>query len=174
MTNNFDKIKELSGINSDPWKLSKQISIFSLPKEFQNMIDTQKRISSMFPKITLPEDVVPNFDFPDYKKLIPDFSHNIFYNSDVFESLKGISKIGEKISNNPEVQFAFITDLEILNLKSTEELNEFLVDSLADETITEKENLLDKNLIPLLSELQLEDLWLGANYALNLQKIRIN
>ena len=116
MTNNFDKIKELSRINSAPWKLSKQMSIFSLPKEFQNMIDTQKK-SSMFPKITLPEDVVPNFDFPDYKKLIPHFSNNIFYNSDVFESLKGISKIGEKISNNLEVQFAFITDLEILNLK---------------------------------------------------------
>lgn len=170
MTNNFDKIKELSGVNSTLWKFTKQMNIFPLPKEVQNMIDTQNRITAMLPKIIVPQNIIPNFNFPDYKKLIPDFSSNIFYNSNVFESLKGISKIGEKISNNPEVQFAFITDLEILNLKSTEELKESLIDSLADETITEKENLLDRNLLPFLSELQLDDLWLGANYALESSK----
>lgn len=166
MTNNFDKIKELSGIDSKLWKLTKQLNIFSLPPGVQNMIDTQNRISAILPKTFVPETIIPNFEFPDYKKLIPDFSKNIYYNSNVFESLKDISQIGEKISNNPEVQFAFITDLEILNLKSTEELKESLIESLADEKLTEKEDLLNKNLIPLLEELQLDDLWLGANYAI--------
>lgn len=166
MTNNFDKIKELSGIDSKLWKLTKQMNIFSLPPGVQNMIDTQNRISAILPKTFVPETIIPNFEFPDYKKLIPDFSKNIYYNSNVFESLKDISQIGEKISNNPEVQFAFITDLEILNLKSTEELKESLIESLADEKLTEKEDLLNKNLIPLLEELQLDDLWLGANYAI--------
>ncbi|WP_245168839.1 hypothetical protein [Chryseobacterium sp. RR2-3-20] len=166
MTNNFDKIKELSGIDSKLWKLTKQMNIFSLPPGVQNMIDTQYRISVILPKTFVSETIIPNFEFPDYKKIIPDFSKNIYYSSNVFESLKSISQIGEKISNNPEVQFSFITDLEILNLKSTEELKESLIESLADEKLTEKEDLLNKNLIPLLEELQLDNLWLGANYAI--------
>ena len=144
------------------------MNIFPISKEFQNIIDTQNRINSIIPKIEMPKNLIPNFEFPDYKSLVPNFSsYQIPCNTKLFESLREISKLGEKLSNNPELQFAFITDLEILNLKSTEELKKSLIEDLSDEQINEKETILNKNLIPLLSELNLETLWNGANDSLD-------
>ena len=167
-TNNLDKIKEISGLNSELWKITKQMNIFPISKEFQNIIDTQNRINSIIPKIEMPKNLIPNFEFPDYKNLVPNFSSfQIPCNTKLFDSLSELSKVGEKLSNNPELQFAFITDLEVLNLKSTEELKNSLIEDLSDEQINEKEKILDKNLIPLLSELNLENLWNGANDSLD-------
>ena len=164
MTNNLDKIKEISGLNSELWKITKQMNIFPISKEFQNIIDTQNRINSIIPKIEMPKNLIPNFEFPDYKNLVPNFSSfQIPCNTKLFDSLSELSKVGEKLSNNPELQFAFITDLEVLNIKSTEELKNSLIEDLSDEQINLKEKILDKNLIPLLSELNLENLWNGAN-----------
>ena len=168
MTNNLHKIKEISGINSELWKITKQLNIFPISREFQNIIDAQNRINLVIPKIDIPKNLIPNFEFADYKNLVPNFSnYQIPCNTKFFESLNEISKLGEKLSNNPELQFAFITDLEMLNLKSTEELKNSLIEDLSDEQINEKEKILDKNLIPLLSEFNLENLWNGANDSLN-------
>lgn len=168
MTNNLDKITEIAGINSKLWKLTKHMNIFPISKEFQNIIDSQNRINAIIPKIDLSRNLIPNFNFPKYKNLIPKFSsYEILCNTKLFDSLKEISKFGEKFLNNPEMQFAFITDLEVLNIISTEELKNSLIDNLTDEQIDEKENILNENLIPLLSELNLENLWIGADKALN-------
>lgn len=168
MTNNLDKIIEIAGSNSKLGKLTKHINIFSISREFQNIIDSQNRINAIIPKFDLPRNLITNFDFPKYENLIPKFSsYEILCNTKFFDSLKEISKFGEKILNNPEMQFAFITDLEVLNIISTEELKNSLIDNLTDEQIDEKENILNENLIPLLSELNLENLWIGADEALN-------
>lgn len=167
MGNNFDQIKEVTGMNSELWKLNQKLNLFPISKEFQGIIDTQNRINSMLPRIDFPKYLLPNFDFPKYENLIPNFSSfEILCNTKLFDSLKEVSNFGEKFSNNPELQFAFITDLEVLNLKSTEELKSSLVENLTDAQISEKDNILDKNLIPLLSELGLEKLWEGANKSL--------
>lgn len=167
MTNNLDKIKELSGINSKLWKLSKRMNIFPVSNELKNLIDTQNKINSIIPKIEIPKDLVPNFDLPNYKNLIPNFSTpNILVNTKLYDSLKQISQLGEKISNNPELQFAFITDLEVLSIKSTEEFKSSLIENLSDKQINEKEIILNNNLIPILCELDLENLWNGASLTL--------
>ncbi|WP_454059259.1 hypothetical protein [Elizabethkingia ursingii] len=119
MKNRFNTIKELS---KKEIKLgnAKHINFISISQEFQNLIDTQNKINSIFSKIHF-KNLIPTFNFPDYKYLLPSFSDSVFNNLKLFDSLKKISEIGKKISNNPEAQFAFITDLEILNIKSTEE-----------------------------------------------------
>ena len=122
------------------------------------MIESQKRIMSNLPKID-----IPKYDFP--KLYIPNFEHlkfNIpelnaskfdFVNAKLLETLKNFSKIGERIENNPELHFAFISDLEILNLKSAEEFKSSLTSDLTDDDIKQKEELLNENLVSLLKEI---------------------
>src|SRR5690606_17561679 len=88
-------------------------------------------------------------------------------NSELLETFRGISETAQRLKNHPELQFGFITDLEILNLKSAEELKETLTTDLTVEDISVKEEILNQNLLPYLERLKLDSLWLGANCALN-------
>lgn len=118
------------------------------------------------PKFNFPNLEIPNFEH--LKLNIPEFNvpKFAFIDAKLLESLRNIGKAAQNLKNNPELQFAFITDLEILNLKSAEEFNESLVMDLTDEDIHEKEGILSENLIPFLKELGLVNLWYGANHAL--------
>lgn len=156
--NNFDELKRISEQNSNLMKMYKiAFPTNNILKSLQPLIDNQKKWESIIPKITVPELLLPNITIPNF--------NNIF-SSEFVEQLRRISSIGENFSNNPEVQFAFITDLEVLNIKSTENLKDTLINNLTDKDLQEKETLLDKNLLPLLEEQNLESLWLGANYSL--------
>lgn len=154
----FDKISKLTGMNSKLSEMTKLANRFVIPENLRQMIETQNKLKALLPKIDLPTYNFPKFDVPEFKP---------FMNFEFLESLKEIGKIGERLRNNPELQFGFITDLEILNLKSAEEFKESLVSDLTDEDINAKEEILSENLIPYLQKLGLENLWLGANYALD-------
>ncbi|MDP2692916.1 MAG: hypothetical protein Q8O88_04725 [bacterium] len=144
-------------MNSKLSEMTKIANRFVIPESLRQMIETQNKFKALLPKIDIPTYNFPKFDFPEFKP---------FMNFEFLESLREIGKIGERLRNNPELQFGFITDLEILNLKSAEEFKESLVCDLTDEDINAKEEILSENLIPYLQELGLENLWLGANYAL--------
>ncbi|MCZ4318405.1 hypothetical protein O4H26_05325 [Aequorivita viscosa] len=153
----FDKISKFTGMNSKLSEMTKLANRFIISKNLCQMIDTQNKLKALLPKMDIPIYNFPKFNFPEF---------NPFMNSKLLESLREIGRIGKRLRNNPELQFGFITDLEILNLKSAEEFKESLVSDLTDEDINAKEEILNENLIPYLQELGLENLWLGANYAL--------
>jgi hypothetical protein len=88
-------------------------------------------------------------------------------NYELFEIFRKTGENIRNLENNPELQFGFITELELLSLKSSEQLNESLSEDFMDESIISSEKILDKNLIPYLEKLNLDSLWLGANHALN-------
>src|SRR5690606_37015301 len=117
---------------------------FVIPENLRQMIETQNKLKALLPKMDIPIYKFPKFNFPEF---------NPFMNSKLLESLREIGRIGERLRNNPELQFGFITDLEILNLKSAEEFKESLVSDLTDEDINSKEEILNENLIPYLQEL---------------------
>lgn len=155
--NTLDKLSKLTGMNSKLMEMAKIADRFALPESVQRMIDTQNKFKALLPKIEIPTYNFPKFDIPEFKP---------FLNSELLESLRKLGNIGERLKNNPELQFGFITDLEILNLKSAEEFKESLVTDLTDEDIQAKEEILTENLVPYLEELGLESLWYGANHAL--------
>jgi hypothetical protein len=148
----MDKLDKLIGGNSKLIKMAEIANKFALPENLQKIIDTQNKFKALLPKIDIPTHNIP--------KLQP------FINSELLDSLRNTKKIVARIRNNPELQFEFITNLEILNLKSAEEFKESLVTNLSDEDINAKEEILSENLVPYLKELGLDNLWLGANYAL--------
>ena len=170
---NFDNLNKIAGINSKAFELSKLAEQMNfVPENIRVMIERQNKMMANFPRIDIPKYDFPKLDIPNFDHLklnIPEFI-NIpkfdFINSELLETLKEFSKIGERIKNNPELQFAFISDLEILNLKSAKEFKESLTSDLTDNDIQQKEELLNENLIPYLEELGLENLWFGANQVL--------
>lgn len=129
----------------------------------KRIIDMQNRLTSSIPTFDIPKFafnipkvpsfILPKIDIPSFDKL---------FNNELLEKLEQIGNLGEKLKNNPELQFAFITDLEILNLTSAEELKESLISDLTDIDIKEKEEILYKNLIPHLENHNLQNLWVGA------------
>lgn len=151
------KKMNLAGINSKMLEMTKIADRFNIPENVRKMSESQDKLNLLLPKIEIPLYRFPKFEIPDF---------NPFANSELLESLREIGNIGERLRNNPELQFSFITDLEILNLKSSDEFKESLVNNLTDEDINAKEEILNKNLVPYLEELGLEKLWFGANYAL--------
>lgn len=153
----LDKTSKLAGMNSKLIEMVKIADRFALPESVQRMIDTQNTFKALLPKIEIPAYNFQKFDIPEFKPLL---------NCELLESLRKIVNISERLKNNPELQFGFITDLEILNLKSAEEFKESLVSNLTDVDIKDKEEILTENLVPYLEELGLENLWYGANHAL--------
>ncbi|WP_211208916.1 hypothetical protein [Cytophaga aurantiaca] len=144
-------------MNSTLIEMAKIADRFSLPESVRQIIETQNKFKALLPKIDIPTYNFPKFDITEFKP---------FLNSELLENLRRIGNIGERLKNNPELQFGFITDLEILNLKSAEEFKESLVSDLTDEDIKAKEEILSENLVPYLKELGLENIWYGANFAL--------
>ena len=153
----LDKISKLTEMNSKLMEKAKNANRFALSESVERMIETQNKSLALLPKIEIPTYSFPKIDIPEFKP---------FLNSELLETLKKVGNIGERLNKNPELQFRFITDLEILNLKSAEEFKESLVTNLTDEDIKSKEEILSENLVPYLEELGLENLWYGANFAL--------
>ena len=141
-------------MNSKLLETSKITNQFAIPESIRQMIEVQKKLKALLPKMDIPKYNFPKLNIPEFKP---------FLNSELLENLR---KIGERLKNNPELQFGLITDLEILNLKSAEEFRESLISDLTDEDLNTKEDILSINLIPYLKELGLENLWYGANHAL--------
>ena len=171
------KTENISGINSnlsyELSKLGERMNI--IPEGIHTLIERQNEVFKNIPKINLPDYSFPKFNIPNTDNLKLNISDlNLpkldFLNSEFLEAFKKFSKIGEQIKNNPEYQFSFITDLELLNLKSAEEFKTSLKSDLADEEVKQKEELLNKNLIPYLEKLGIEDLWIGANKVLESNK----
>ena len=123
---------------------------FLLPrKNIFPLIDGQNRIASCFPVYSLP--------MIEFSKI----------NFDLFNRISEIGRqFKENTDNNPELQFAFISDLEILNLESTVEFKQSLVSDMANKELREKEEILNRNLLPHLEELKIDSLWIGANQVL--------
>lgn len=163
----MEKINTSAGMNSKLTDLSKLAERMSfVPDSISVIIESQNRLLAKIPKIETPNYCFSKLNIPNLDHLrlnIPKFD---FINLEFLETLKNLSKIGERIKNNPELQFAFISDLEILNLKSAEEFKESLTSDLTDEDIQQKEELLNENLIPYLKELEIHNLWFGANQVL--------
>lgn len=144
-------------MNSKLLKMAKIADRLAMPENIRKINEIQNKFKVLLPKIDIPTYDFQKFTIPEFKP---------FFNSKLLESLRKIDEIGERLKNNPELQFEFITNLEILNLKSADEFKESLVSDLTDEDIKTKEDILNENLIPYLEELGLENLWYGANYAL--------
>lgn len=132
----MEKLNTSSGFNSnltDLSKLSERMSF--VPESIRIMIESQNRMLAKIPKMDTSKYNFPELNMPnlDHLKLnIPKFD---FINLDFLEKLKRLSNIEERIKNNPEFQFAIISDLQILSLKSAEEFKESLTNDLTDEDI---------------------------------------
>lgn len=168
MEDNFEKMQRIAGINTKMNQFSKlAFSINPIPESVKQMIEMQAKLKLVIPTFDIPKIAFDIPKFPSFilpKIDIPNFDN--LFNSELLEKLKQIGNIGEKIKNNPELQFAFISDLETLNLKSAEELKESLISDLTDIDIEEKERILNDNLIPYLENHNLESLWIGATQVL--------
>lgn len=165
MENNFDKMQKIAGINTTLKQFAKLAN--PIPESVRQIVEMDNKFkytipSFDFPKIDFQIMPIPNFVLPKIE--IPKFGN--LFNNEFLETLKQISTIPERIKNNPELQFGFISDLEILNLRSSVEFKESLVSDLTDDDITEKEKILNDNLMPLLENHNLENLWIGATQVL--------
>lgn len=80
-----------------------------------------------------------------------------------FAVIDQLTRLHDAIVNNPEIEYLLIQDIELLSLSASDEL----VNALNQEEITglirDKEELLDKYLVPHLERLSLDHLWHGAN-----------
>jgi len=165
MENNFDKLQKIARTNAKLNQFAK--IIIPISESVRQTIEIQDKLKFKIPAFNVHKNnfqikSIPNFVLPKIK--IPKLDN--LFNYEFLEKLKQISTIVEKIKNNPELQFGFISDLEILNLKSAEELKESLVSDLTDIDIEEKEKILNDNLIPYLEKHNLENLWIGAGQVL--------
>jgi hypothetical protein len=126
---------------------------FQIPAPMLNILEQQSKIIAKLPVLNFPQ-----FNLPDYSYLqalnIPD-------------SIRRVAETIKCFRKNPETQFSFLTDFEILNISSTEELKETLTSDLPEDDIEEKETLLNDYLVPVLENMDLHNLWHGANYVIN-------
>ena len=168
MENNFEKLQRIAGINTKLNQFSNLANSMSpIPESIRKVIEMQDKLKLAIPTFDIPKFA---FDIPKIqsyilpKTYIPNFDN--LFNNELLEKLKQIGNIGEKLRNNPELQFSFISDLQMLNLKSAEELKESLISDLTDTDIEEKEEILNNNLIPYLENHKLDNLWIGATQVL--------
>ena len=157
-----EQISKLSKVSFDVSPLSEKIRL---------MAEKIKQVSGNTTKFKIPNFEHFKLEFPKI-----DFPNINIQNSELLQRVQELSKLVQKSNQNPELQFVFISNLEFLNLNSSKELKSSLITGLSEERINEKEELLNKNLTPYLEKLGIQDLWLGANYALesksNPDKIR--
>ncbi|WP_225000414.1 hypothetical protein [Cesiribacter sp. SM1] len=152
-------MEKQTGLNSaltDFTKVANQMNL--IPDYLKEMIEFQNSFKSRLPSFEIPKFEFPKLSLPEFKPLI---------NSELLDAINKISETAQSLKNHPELQFGFITDLEVLNLKSAEELKETLTHDLTVDDIKAKEDILNQNLLPYLEKLKLDSIWLGANYALD-------
>ncbi|MGB5988390.1 MAG: hypothetical protein WBG43_01415 [Marinifilaceae bacterium] len=141
----LDRINQIMETNR---RFAASVPKIELPKGLISLIEQQTRLEVFLPKLNIPDfSYIEKFKIPDY-----------------------IRKIGEtikRINEHPESQFSFLTNFELLNISTSEELKLILISDYEEEDIEEKEMLLNENLVPALEKLDLEELWNGANYVLN-------
>lgn len=168
MENNFEKMQRIMEASKKFNQLSKlAYSLSPIQEKVNKTVEMQEKLIPSiptfdFPKFSfdipkVPSFILPNIDIPIFDNL---------FNNEFLEKLKQIGDIGEKLDNNPELQFAFISDLEVLNLTSAQELKESLIYDLTDNYIKRKEEILNNNLIPYLESHNLQNLWIGATRVL--------
>src|SRR5690606_24418796 len=153
----FKKADKLPKVNPELIELGKVIHKASTPVAVEKITENISKLIQYLPKHDFPAEQLAS----KISSLIPKID------SPVYEVLKGLSGFVDKINNSPELQFAFISDLKMLNLNSTKEFKEYLVSDMLAEEIESKQKLLDKNLLPYLERLNLATLWFGAEEALN-------
>lgn len=141
------------GLNSKFLEISKVTERFKVPENIRKMVEMSQKFQ---PRVTLPENITK-------------LSAVNLMDSKLYKAIEQFSRIAGRVNNNPELQFALISDLEVLNLKSTEDFKDSLIHDLTDQDIQRKEELLNENLLPLLEKLELSSLWLGANDVLESQ-----
>lgn len=169
MENNFEKMQRIMEASKKWNQLSKlAYSLSPIQEKVNKIVNMQERLKPSipifdFPKFAFDISKVPSLILP--KIDIPIFDKR--FNNEFLDKLKQIGNIGEKLDNNPELQFAFISDLEVLNLTSAEELKESLIFDLTDNDIKRKEEILNNNLIPYLENHNLQNLWIGATQVLD-------
>ena len=161
MENNFEKTERIVGINTKLNQFSKLAnSMNPISESVKKNIEMQDNLKLAIPTLDIPKIqsyVLPKIEIPNFEKL---------FNNELLKGLKQIGNIGERLKNNPELQFGFISDLAILNLKSAEELKKSLTTDLTDMDIKEKEEILYINLITYLKNHNIESLWVGATQVL--------
>lgn len=168
MEDKFEKMQRIAGVSAKLNQFSGLAnSMNPIPESIKSIIEINNQLKLAIPTFDIPKIsfdipkitnyVLPTLDIPNFDNL---------FDNELLENLKQIGNIGKKLKNNPELQFAFISDLEILNLKSAEELKESLKSDLTDSDIQEKERILNVNLIPYLQNHNLESLWIGATQVL--------
>ena len=168
MEDKFKKMQRIAGVSAKLNQFSELAnSMNPIPESIKSIIEINNQLKLAIPTFDIPKisfDIpkITNYVIPTLE--IPNFDH--LFDNELLENLKQIGNIGKKLKNNPELQFAFISDLEILNLKSAEELKESLKSDLTDSDIQEKERILNVNLIPYLQNHNLESLWIGATQVL--------
>ena len=168
MEDKFEKMQRIAGVSAKLNQFSELAnSMNPIPESIKSIIEINNQLKLAIPTFDIPKisfDIpkITNYVIPTLE--IPNFDH--LFDNELLENLKQIGNIGKKLKNNPELQFAFISDLEILNLKSAEELKESLKSDLTDSDIQEKERILNVNLIPYLQNHNLESLWIGATQVL--------
>ena len=99
----------------------------------------------------------------DYQRTLDKFS---VYSNTTFTVLDRLKRLSDGFRDSPELAFITIADLEILSLKSTEELLDAIKNDQVDEALQDKEELLEEFLVPHLEALGLKTPWDGANFAL--------
>lgn len=139
-----------------------------IPENLRFIKEIQDRYSNLVPaplrklaesKKKFINSIVPTIDIPSPVKDL--------FNSDFFGWINEIQTISSYLENNPEVQFIIITDLERLNIETSATFNEVLKSDIPDIDINQKEKVINDNLLPYLEKLNIDSLWIGANYALN-------
>jgi len=98
-----------------------------VPESINRMMENHKKLMRILPKIKIP-DLTP-------------FTNQLNEVTKRISQIEGISKIGERIINNPEIQFGFISDLEILNLSSANDFKQSLINDITDDDFKDKERI---------------------------------
>ncbi len=124
---------------------------FQIPASMLNILEQQSKIIAKLPVLNLPQ-----FNLPDYSNL-----------QTLFDSMRKVAEKIKLFQENPETQFSLLTDFEILNISSIEELKKTLTSDLPEDDIEKQETLLNEYLVPILENMDLHNLWYGANYVIN-------
>lgn len=167
-----ESIKQIIAIQN---KLKSQLPSMAAFEGINKIVERQRLLTSYYEKLQIPIPILniikqqskiianlPVLNLPQFN--LPDYSYLQTFN--IPDGIRRIAETIKRFQENPEIQFSFLTDFEILNISSTEELKKTLTSDLSEEDIDEKEELLNEHLVPVLEKLDLHNLWHGANYVL--------